>query len=161
MSFAMLKSDMKNAWQRTITNMDLGTHVKSRTKARETVGPLKVDGSLKHDSKTICEELNKFFSSVFTREDTSSVSLPNLGGMHSGHYIETITITPRMIETAIYEHLEVNNLLSSDQHGFRTGHSCTTNLLEFMEEVTSATDTGSPYDVIYFDFSKALDKVPR
>ena len=67
----------------------------------------------------------------------------------------------RLIKTALCDHLEVNNLLSSDQHGFRTGRSCTTNLLEFMEKVTSAVDTGSPYDVIYFDFSKAFDKVPR
>jgi ribonuclease P/MRP protein subunit RPP40 len=33
--------------------------------------------------------------------------------------------------------------------------------LEFMERVTSAVDEGVPYDVIFLDFSKVFDKVPR
>jgi hypothetical protein len=39
--------------------------------------------------------------------------------------------------------------------------SCTTNLLEFMEKITEAADRGEPIDVIYLDFAKAFDKVPR
>jgi predicted O-methyltransferase YrrM len=30
-----------------------------------------------------------------------------------------------------------------------------------MEKVTSAVDEGVPYDVIFLDFAKAFDKVPR
>jgi len=41
------------------------------------------------------------------------------------------------------------------------GRSCTTHLLEFMEEVTKAVDNGKPVDVVYLDFAKAFDKVPR
>jgi hypothetical protein len=58
-------------------------------------------------------------------------------------------------------HLESNNLISQEQHGFLPGKSCCTNLLEFMEKVTSAVDEGVPYDVIFLDFAKAFDKVPR
>ena len=40
--------------------------------------------------------------------------------------------------------------------------SCLTNLLSFLEDVTSkAIDEGKPLDVIYLDFSKAFDKVPH
>ena len=39
--------------------------------------------------------------------------------------------------------------------------SVTTNLLEFIEKVTSNVDHGDPMDIIYLDFSKAFDKVPK
>jgi hypothetical protein len=41
------------------------------------------------------------------------------------------------------------------------GKSCTTNLLEFMEKTTGVIDMGLPFDVIFLDFAKAFDKVPR
>ena len=66
-----------------------------------------------------------------------------------------------MLKNTICEHLESNNLLANAQHGFRNGKSCTTNLLEFVVKVTGAIDEGVPYDVIYYDFSKAFDKVPK
>ena len=41
------------------------------------------------------------------------------------------------------------------------GRSCTSNLLEFLERATSAVDEGKSMDVIFLDFAKAFDKVPR
>ena len=41
------------------------------------------------------------------------------------------------------------------------GRSCTTQLLEFLEDVTMALDQGDDVDVIYLDFCKAFDKVPH
>jgi hypothetical protein len=58
-------------------------------------------------------------------------------------------------------HLEKNKLISQEQHEFLPGKSCCANLPEFMEKVTSAVDEGVPYDVIFLDFAKALDKMPR
>ena len=54
-----------------------------------------------------------------------------------------------------------NNLFSGSQHGFLAGKSCTTQLLEFLEDVTYALDQGTDVDVIYLDFRKAFDKVPH
>ena len=59
------------------------------------------------------------------------------------------------------EHLLRNNLLTSSQHGFMPNRSCCTNLLEFFETVTSVIDQGDPFDVIFLDFAKAFDKVPK
>ena len=66
-----------------------------------------------------------------------------------------------LLKTAITKHLLENNLVNPSQHGFMAGRSCCTNLLEFMEEVTRAVDEGALVDVIYLDFAKAFDKVPK
>ena len=52
-------------------------------------------------------------------------------------------------------------MLKNTQHGFRSHRSCTTNLLEYLESITSAIDEGENVDSIYLDFSKAFDKVPH
>ncbi len=59
------------------------------------------------------------------------------------------------------EHLLANNLLNKSQHGFTPGKSCCTNLLEFLEKTTEVIDEGKPFDVVFLDFAKAFDKVPK
>jgi len=59
------------------------------------------------------------------------------------------------------EHLLENNLLNQSQHGFMPRKSCCTNLLEFFEAATKSVDAGNLFDVIFLDFAKAFDKVPR
>jgi len=66
-----------------------------------------------------------------------------------------------IIRDQLVNHLQKNRLINNSQHGFMKNKSCTTNLLEFLEEVTSAVDKGDPVDVVYLDFSKAFDKVPK
>ena len=61
----------------------------------------------------------------------------------------------------IVEHLEINKLVKDSQHGFVKNKSCTTNLLQFLEILTTAQDQHQPMDVIYLDFAKAFDKVPH
>ena len=56
-------------------------------------------------------------------------------------------------------HLEKESILCPQQHGFRKGHSCETQLLEFFEDVSSGLDAGIPSDVIVMDFAKAFDRV--
>ena len=54
-----------------------------------------------------------------------------------------------------------NNLFSNTHHGFISGRSCTTRLLEYIEDLTEVKDNGEDVDVIYLDFCKAFDKVPH
>lgn len=72
-----------------------------------------------------------------------------------GKILETI------IRDQIVQFLEINSLIKNSQHGFRNRRSCLTNLLEFFKDVFEHVDAGHPYDVIYFDFKKAFDKVPH
>ena len=67
----------------------------------------------------------------------------------------------RIIRDKLVNYLEINKLLSNDQHGFRSGRSCTTQLLEIIELWTSYVDDKKAFDCIYLDFAKAFDKVPH
>ena len=67
----------------------------------------------------------------------------------------------KIIKTNIMDHLLSNSIIQGSQHGFMPSRSCVTNLLEFLEHVTSVVDSGSSVDIIYYDFSKAFDKVPH
>ena len=58
-------------------------------------------------------------------------------------------------------HMAENNLLTNDRHGFRSGRSCTTQLLSVIETWTDQLEKGMDIDVLYFDFSKAFDTVPH
>lgn len=222
-------------------------YVKSKTKARTNVGPLKVDNKLYTDNKDMAKILNDYFVTVFTKENTSHVpqpvQLPSQSSLlniqfdsatikkkimklkpHSApgpdgisarflqdycdELVPALTtifnrsmstgiipevwkqgnITPifkkgvkgnpanyrpvsltsipcRVMESCtrdeIVDHLIANNLINKSQHGFMRNKSCTTNLLEFLEKVTKETDEGSPMDILYLDFSKAFDKVPK
>jgi Reverse transcriptase (RNA-dependent DNA polymerase) len=62
-----------------------------------------------------------------------------------------------IIKDEMMTFLESNDLISDSQHGFRSGRSCTTNLLTFQEEITLSIDAGVPIDVFYLDFAKAFD----
>ena len=70
-------------------------------------------------------------------------------------------IMESLIKDIVMDHLLLNNLIRSSQHGFLKNRSCLTNLLEFFEYVTNNIDNGSAVDAIYLDFSKAFDKVPH
>ena len=53
----------------------------------------------------------------------------------------------------------LSNVISPKQHGFCTGRSCVTNLLEPLDYIGSLLDSGSEVDTIYLDMSKPFDKV--
>ena len=61
----------------------------------------------------------------------------------------------------IREHLDRHNLIKDSQHGFSKGKSCLKNLLSFYRNVFETADNNGKYGIIYFDFSKAFDKVPH
>ncbi len=57
------------------------------------------------------------------------------------------------------EFLESTNGFNKNQHGFRSGRSCLTQLLAHYDNVISLLEEGQNVDVIYLDFAKAFDKV--
>ncbi len=223
-------------------------YVRSKTNVKTGVHDLeKEDGSFAHTDEEKAGLLNKFFASVFTREDTTDVPDPDMKA--DGRILDDIQISeddvadklknlnpskspgpdgihPRVLKetansiakplhiifnkslhegklptawkeahvTAIFKkgkksvpgnyrpvsltsiickimesiirdsvmsYMNVNQMFSDDQHGFRPGRSCVTQLLEIVEVWTSMLEEGGGVDVIYLDFRKAFDSVPH
>ena len=70
-------------------------------------------------------------------------------------------VLEKLIRNEMVEHLERLGILTKNQHGFREGISCNTQLLEINEIWSSIFDKGVPWDCIYLDFAKAFDSVPH
>ena len=70
-----------------------------------------------------------------------------------------IKIFERILRAKMVDFLEENNLLCHQQHGFRKGRSCLTELLEQYDEILNNFLNQNETDVIYLDFAKAFDKV--
>ena len=79
--------------------------------------------------------------------------------------VNLTSVVCKLLETLIRDHmvefLVQHILINTSQHGFLKARSCITNLLCFFEEITKWVDDGSPVDVVYLDFQKAVDKVPH
>lgn len=225
-------------------------YVSSKKRANNKVGPLRDSaGNILNENKLNADLLNKYFSSVFTKENLHSIPSPvNIFNENNDQVLDTINITEEIvleklnkvnvnksqgpdqihakilfelrneivkpltklfklsldsgvvpqdwrdanvaplhkkgsrekpenyrpvsltciigkilesiIKDSIVLHLERHNLIRNSQHGFTSGRSCLTNLLDFFEVVTKEIDDGHSADLIYLDFSKAFDKVP-
>ena len=66
-----------------------------------------------------------------------------------------------IIHKNIMEHLELHNAIVHFQHGFRTGHSCESQLIITIEEIMRSLDQKNQIDIAILDFSKAFDSVPH
>ena len=61
----------------------------------------------------------------------------------------------------ILSHLEANNILSENQHGFCKHRSCESQLSITLQELANGLNSGDQMDCILLDFSEAFDKVPH
>ena len=68
-------------------------------------------------------------------------------------------IFEKLVRKKIAEHMEDNDLFNPNQHGFRTGRSCVSQLLNHHSKILAELELGRKVDVIYLDFAKAFDKV--
>jgi hypothetical protein len=244
---AKRRMEKKLATETTKNSKPFYAYVKKKTRSRTTVGPIKkANGELSKGDAETAEELNNFFTSVFTSDSGSSTTADrrdihpklkkpsittqevrkkleklspysaagpdgigprllkelsvelapllahvfrsslaegrvpedwkkaNVTPIHKkgpkaepGNYrpVSLTSVSCKVMESILKDkviaHLDRHNLQESSQHGFMKGRSCTTNLLEFLELVTEATDKGQSVDVVFLDFTKAFDKVPH
>ena len=70
-----------------------------------------------------------------------------------------IKVFERIIRKSLVEYLQENNLLPDNQHGFISGRSTLSQLLNHIEDAIRSYEEGKVTDTIYLDFAKAFDKV--
>jgi hypothetical protein len=76
------------------------SYIKQRTKSRAGIGPLKDgQGNLVQDNREMAELLNRFFSGIFTREDTTNIPDPQPTGYR--HELRGLNITERAVKDKI------------------------------------------------------------
>ena len=57
--------------------------------------------------------------------------------------------------------MHVESKISEQQHGFVSGRSCLSNLLESLDAISDILAEGGTVDIFYLDFQKAFDTVPH
>ena len=55
--------------------------------------------------------------------------------------------------------MHINDLITPCQHGFVHGRSCTTQLIESLDQITEILDGNGQVDVIYKNYAKTFDRV--
>ena len=67
----------------------------------------------------------------------------------------------KLIYSELYNYLSSNNILNTNQSGFRSGDSCTNQLTVITHEIFKAFDSNPTLEVrgVFLDISKAFDKV--
>jgi hypothetical protein len=70
-------------------------------------------------------------------------------------------VMEHIILSNMWKHLHKHNILLHFQHGFQSGLSCESQLIETVHDWITAMDNKSQIDAILLDFAKAFDKVPH
>ena len=70
-----------------------------------------------------------------------------------------IKLFEKIVRTKITNFLEESGGFNDNQHGFRRGRSCLSQLLNHFDYVTEQLEKGLCVDTVYLDFSKAFDRV--
>ena len=138
----------------------------------KATGPDEIPAKLlKETASVIAPSLCKIFNkSLQLGSLPSDWKLANVVPVHkkgAKDHVENyrpISLLP--IVSKVFEHCVLNSIrfhlyqvISPKKHGFCTGRSCITNLLEALDHIGSLLDSGSQVDTIYLDMSKAFDKV--
>ena len=66
-----------------------------------------------------------------------------------------------IILSNMWKHLHKHNIILHFQHGFQSGLSCESQLIETVHDWMTAMDNKTQIDAILLDFAKAFDKVPH
>ena len=75
--------------------------------------------------------------------------------------ISLLCIISKVLERCVLNRINdrLEDLIADCQHGFRSGHSCVTSLLETLDYIGAILDRAGQVDCVYLDMSKAFDKV--
>ena len=70
-----------------------------------------------------------------------------------------VKVFEKVLRNSLVRFIEENGLMNPNQHGFRAGRSCLSQLLQHQDKITQLLEEGCNVDVVYLDFSRAFDKL--
>ena len=122
---------------------------------------------------TICKPLELIFkqaptTGVFLSEWKKDNIVPcykkgDKQNLKNYHPVSLLSICRNIFERLIFNEMFsfflANNLLASNQSGFKPGDSCVNQLLSITHEIYSSFDDGFEVRSVFLDISKAFDKV--
>ena len=77
--------------------------------------------------------------------------------------VSLTSVCCKLLEHVVHSHMmkcfDSHHILTDQQHGFRRNHSCETQLIQTMHDLTFAHNNHAQIDAIIMDFSKAFDVV--
>ena len=131
---------------------------------------------LKEAAEELCEPLcilmNKTFEEqcipAFWKQANVSALFKNKGERTDPSNYRPVSLTcipcklcEKTVREVLMKHMNDNNLFSDCQYGFREKRSCILQLLDVLDDLTSAYDESKQTDVIYIDIKKAFDSIPH
>ena len=94
------------------------------------------------------------------------VAIFKKGDKHAASNYRPVSLTSvsckvleHIIFRAIMDHVDFHKILNHFQHGFRTGHSCETQLINTTEDLAKGLNNRQQLDLLILDFSEAFDVV--
>ena len=128
---------------------------------------------LKHTAEEIAPAVTMLFQASLDQGQVPTewkkahiVPLFKKGSRHDAANYRPISLTSvlcklceHIIHCAVIQHLDVNNILSDAQHGFRKFRSCETQLICMLDDLSKGLDDKAQIDVVLLDYAKAFDKV--
>ena len=172
----------KNGWQTVsfYTNIDIWCTGCNKTLAGHK--PKKASGSDGIPSqllKDLSQELSPVICHIFS-QSLSTGDLPddwltaNITAIYkkgkkckpgNNRPVSLTSVTCKLIEHVIFwhimSHIEEHHILSHFQHGFRSGHSCKSQLLITIEDLVQNLHNNMQTDLQILDLQKAFDFVPQ
>lgn len=168
------KSTHEALWNQYINwfNIDQVTEAIMSLNDKKDPGPMGITaGFFKHNCLHIAPVLLNIFNVMletgFVPEQWKNsylLPIPKMGTLNDVTNYRGIAmqstiskIFDKLITEKLYLHL--SKIIPGCQHGFMPSRSTQSNLLEFMHFAQEAINRGSAVDALYFDFSKAFDRV--
>ncbi|KAK6053783.1 hypothetical protein COOONC_08712 [Cooperia oncophora] len=115
-------------------------------------------------ASSLCQPLTHIFNISMILGEVPDLVERSLGCKHlrfstDKHYACPSKLMERLIRDKILGWLEKFNMIPKEQHGFLSGASTVSNLLDSLFDWQSALNNGKSVDIVFVDLSKAFDRV--
>ena len=155
---------------------DIGVKVLREFKVNKAAGPDELPNSV---LQGCAEEITPAVTAIFQKSidtgelpkdwrDANVAPVYKKGGRHNPENYRPISLTcilskhlEYIICHHILNHLDKHKVLTSLNHGFRSGYSCETQLISTAHDLLGFFDQNKQVDTMIRDFSKAFDTVPH